>query len=225
MLYLPCPKCRGELQVRVAKRGSKAGSEFYGCDNFPQCKFTAEKTNIIDLVKKEIFKKQIPTQDSKYWTTEHLTKLSKKEIRFLASINDVSFNKYENVDDIVKKLLSLNNFDLFQLQNGKWCFMYNIASDFFSGFKFIHDLKSKFFNVSESKYKVVDNNGYVGGIFKATSTRVFLEFKDDYQIKYESGNSIVLILDQDSKSALAQVVNPQVINKENYSDFLLTIKN
>ena len=76
MLYLPCPKCRGELQVRVAKRGSKAGSEFYGCDNFPQCKFTAEKTNIIDLVKKEIFKKQIPTQDSKYWTKEHLSKLS-----------------------------------------------------------------------------------------------------------------------------------------------------
>ena len=60
MLYLPCPKCNGELQVRVAKRGPKAGFEFYGCDNFPLCKFTAEKTNVVDLVKKEIFKKQIP---------------------------------------------------------------------------------------------------------------------------------------------------------------------
>ena len=53
MLYLPCPKCNGELQVRVAKRGPRAGFEFYGCDNFPLCKFTAEKTNVVDLLKED----------------------------------------------------------------------------------------------------------------------------------------------------------------------------
>ena len=62
MLYLPCHKCNGELQVRVAKRGPKEGFEFYGCDKYQLCKFTDEKTNVVDLVKKEIFKKQIPTK-------------------------------------------------------------------------------------------------------------------------------------------------------------------
>ena len=210
MLYLPCPKCNGELQVRVAKRGPKAGFEFYGCDNFPLCKFTAEKTNVVDLVKKEIFKKRIPTQDSKYWTKEHLSKLSKKEIRFLASINDVSFDKQDDINDIVEGLLSLNNFELFQLQNKEWCFMYN---------------KSKFLSTTDKKFEVINNSGVVGGIFKASSSKVLLEFNNNYQIKNESGNMIVLILNQDNKSALAQVVNPQVINSKNFSDFLLTIEN
>ena len=225
MLYLPCPKCNGELQVRVAKRGPKAGLEFYGCDNFPLCKFTAEKTNVVDLVKKEIFKKRIPTQDSKYWTKEHLSKLSKKEIRFLASINDVSFDKQDDINDIVEGLLSLNNFELFQLQNKEWCFMYNIPSDFFSGFKLIHNIKSKFLSATDKKFEVINNSGVVGGIFKASSSKVLLEFNKNYQIKNESGNMIVLILNQDNKSALAQVVNPQVINSKNFSDFLLTIEN
>ncbi len=223
MLYLPCPKCRGELQVRVAKRGSKAGSEFYGCDNFPQCKFTAEKTNIIDLVKKEIFKKQIPTQDSKYWTKEHLSKLSIKESRFLASINDVSFNKYENVDDIVNKLLSLNNFELFEINFSKWCFLYEIRSDFFSGFSITHQSTSKIFSDKTKRYKVLDNKFEIGGEFKITKTKITLSFLDDYKVKNESGNSVMLILDQDKSTAMAQIVNPQVINEENFKDFLLSI--
>ena len=65
----------------------------------------------------------------------------------------------------------------------------------------------------------------MGGIFKASSSKVLLEFNDNYQIKNESGNMIVLILNQENKSALAQVVNPQVINSKNFSDFLLTIEN
>jgi hypothetical protein len=35
-----CPKCGGALRVRTARRGSNAGSQFLGCANYPQCKFT-----------------------------------------------------------------------------------------------------------------------------------------------------------------------------------------
>jgi restriction system protein len=35
-----CPKCGGELVVRVARRGSNAGKEFLGCSGFPKCKYT-----------------------------------------------------------------------------------------------------------------------------------------------------------------------------------------
>lgn len=37
---LVCPKCGGELVVRTAKRGTNAGSQFYGCSNYPNCKYT-----------------------------------------------------------------------------------------------------------------------------------------------------------------------------------------
>ena len=47
----------------------------------------------------------------------------------------------------------------------------------------------------------------------------------NYQIKYESENLIILILDLDRKTALAQVANPQVINNKNFSNFLLTVEN
>jgi hypothetical protein len=122
-------------------------------------------------------------------------------------------------------LLLLNNFDLFQLPNRKICFMYTIASDFFSGFKFLHSNESKFLTSAEKRFEIIDNNSYVGGVFKISSSSAFLEFKENYQIKYESGNLIILILDFDMKSALAQVANPQVINHTNFSDFLLTVKN
>ncbi len=35
-----CPKCGGELIERVAKKGQYAGQKFWGCSNFPKCKFT-----------------------------------------------------------------------------------------------------------------------------------------------------------------------------------------
>lgn len=35
-----CPKCGGALVVRVAKSGPHAGGEFYGCSNYPKCKYT-----------------------------------------------------------------------------------------------------------------------------------------------------------------------------------------
>ncbi len=34
-----CPKCGGELVLRVAKRGDNAGKKFYGCKNYPKCRY------------------------------------------------------------------------------------------------------------------------------------------------------------------------------------------
>lgn len=223
MLYLPCPKCNGELQVRVAKRGPRAGFEFYGCDNFPLCKFTAEKTNVIDLVKKEIFKKDIPTQDSEFWNKENLINFTKKEIRFLASINDVSFDKQDDIEVIVDGLLSLNDFKLFEINLSKWCFLYEIRSDFFSGFSIANQSPSKIFSDKTRRYKVLDNNLKIGGEFKITKTKITLSFLDEYKVKNESSNSIMLILDQDRSTAMAHIVNPQVIDEKNSKDFLLAI--
>ena len=34
-----CPKCGAELVLRTAKKGSNAGNQFYGCSNFPKCRY------------------------------------------------------------------------------------------------------------------------------------------------------------------------------------------
>ncbi len=34
-----CPKCGGQLILRTAKRGEQAGQHFYGCSNFPKCRY------------------------------------------------------------------------------------------------------------------------------------------------------------------------------------------
>ena len=36
-----CPRCGGEMTVRVVKNGPRAGSRFAGCLNYPACKGTA----------------------------------------------------------------------------------------------------------------------------------------------------------------------------------------
>jgi predicted RNA-binding Zn-ribbon protein involved in translation (DUF1610 family) len=36
---LICPKCGGKLVLRTAKKGSNAGNQFYGCSNFPKCRY------------------------------------------------------------------------------------------------------------------------------------------------------------------------------------------
>ena len=36
---LRCPQCGGKLVIRTAQRGTYAGSQFYGCSNYPKCKF------------------------------------------------------------------------------------------------------------------------------------------------------------------------------------------
>ena len=39
---LRCPKCDGELVMRTAKHGENKGKSFYGCSNFPKCKYIQE---------------------------------------------------------------------------------------------------------------------------------------------------------------------------------------
>lgn len=34
-----CPKCGGQLIIRTAKKGKNVGNQFYGCSNFPKCRY------------------------------------------------------------------------------------------------------------------------------------------------------------------------------------------
>ncbi len=43
-----CPKCGGQLVERVAKRGASAGSSFWGCSNYPRCKYARKGGNELD---------------------------------------------------------------------------------------------------------------------------------------------------------------------------------
>lgn len=36
---LVCPRCGGQLVLRIAKKGDNAGNQFYGCSNFPKCRY------------------------------------------------------------------------------------------------------------------------------------------------------------------------------------------
>lgn len=36
---LICPECGGELLLRTAKYGEHTGENFYGCSNYPKCKY------------------------------------------------------------------------------------------------------------------------------------------------------------------------------------------
>lgn len=38
-----CPKCGSELTLRTARKGSNAGTQFYGCIGFPKCRYTRSK--------------------------------------------------------------------------------------------------------------------------------------------------------------------------------------
>ncbi|MBP5167220.1 MAG: NERD domain-containing protein [Oscillospiraceae bacterium] len=35
-----CPVCGGKLVLRTAKKGPNTGNQFYGCSNYPKCKYT-----------------------------------------------------------------------------------------------------------------------------------------------------------------------------------------
>lgn len=39
---LRCPYCGGSLVLRTASRGENAGEQFYGCENYPRCRFTQD---------------------------------------------------------------------------------------------------------------------------------------------------------------------------------------
>jgi four helix bundle suffix protein len=36
----PCPSCGKPLVLRIARKGPKAGSQFWGCSGYPGCKAT-----------------------------------------------------------------------------------------------------------------------------------------------------------------------------------------
>ena len=38
-----CPRCGGKLVRRTAKRGTYEGNQFYGCTNFPKCRYTKQQ--------------------------------------------------------------------------------------------------------------------------------------------------------------------------------------
>lgn len=38
-----CPRCGGQLVMRVAQRGNHAGQTFWGCSNYPRCHFTYQE--------------------------------------------------------------------------------------------------------------------------------------------------------------------------------------
>lgn len=37
--FLKCPRCGGMLVLRTAKKGANAGNSFYGCSNYPKCRY------------------------------------------------------------------------------------------------------------------------------------------------------------------------------------------
>ena len=37
-----CPKCGGKLFIRTARKGPNVNSKFYGCSNYPNCRYTKD---------------------------------------------------------------------------------------------------------------------------------------------------------------------------------------
>jgi ssDNA-binding Zn-finger/Zn-ribbon topoisomerase 1 len=35
-----CPRCGGSLRILTQLRGPQPGSQFFGCSNYPSCKYT-----------------------------------------------------------------------------------------------------------------------------------------------------------------------------------------
>lgn len=40
-----CPRCGGQLVLRTAKKGERQGKQFWGCSNFPKCRYIEELTD------------------------------------------------------------------------------------------------------------------------------------------------------------------------------------
>lgn len=46
-----CPRCGGTLILRTATRGANAGNRFYGCSNYPKCKYVQNLTTEENIIK------------------------------------------------------------------------------------------------------------------------------------------------------------------------------
>lgn len=42
---LMCPRCGGQLLLRTASKGPQAGQKFWGCSNYPRCRYTQRLAN------------------------------------------------------------------------------------------------------------------------------------------------------------------------------------
>ncbi|WP_139692761.1 topoisomerase DNA-binding C4 zinc finger domain-containing protein [Sporolactobacillus terrae] len=42
-----CPRCGKPMVQRVAKRGTRSGEHFWGCSNFPKCRYM-EKQHVVE---------------------------------------------------------------------------------------------------------------------------------------------------------------------------------
>lgn len=42
---LMCPRCGGRLLLRTASKGPQAGQQFWGCSNYPRCRYTQRLAN------------------------------------------------------------------------------------------------------------------------------------------------------------------------------------
>lgn len=53
-----CPRCGGSLILRVARKGANAGEQFYGCTNYPKCRYVCD-------VDTKVMENQMKEQESK----------------------------------------------------------------------------------------------------------------------------------------------------------------
>lgn len=42
-----CPRCGADLVLRTAKKGPNTGNQFYGCSNYPKCRYTREAQRVL----------------------------------------------------------------------------------------------------------------------------------------------------------------------------------
>ena len=47
---IACFNCGGFMRVRLARKGKNAGNLFLGCENFPNCKGSAEMPDNLDNI-------------------------------------------------------------------------------------------------------------------------------------------------------------------------------
>lgn len=53
-----CPRCGNKLVLRTARRGEKAGKQFYGCSAFPKCRYILNES-VDNIEKKEDMNKSV----------------------------------------------------------------------------------------------------------------------------------------------------------------------